>query len=122
MTLNLNYGPACACISIGEQKLIIMFFKRLPLNSFFALQAFWNFDRSRVLAERDGKFWTADVTMNNPNHPLYNALGGNSNIHLLDNMLFSTDQHKPSLIPQYAAYPMETLAAHQVGFYSFWTP
>ena len=53
--------------------------------------------------------------MNNPNHPLYNALGGNSNIHLLDNMLFSTDQHKPSLIPQYAAYPMETLAAHQVG-------
>jgi hypothetical protein len=30
--------------------------------------------------------------MNNPNHPLYNALGGNSNIHLLDNMLFSTDQ------------------------------
>ncbi len=51
--------------------------------------------------------------MNNPNHPLYNALSGNSNIHLLDNMLFSTDQHKTTLIPQYA-YPMETLAAHQV--------
>lgn len=52
--------------------------------------------------------------MNNPNHPLYNALGGNSNIHLLDNMLFSAEQHKPGLIPQYAAYPMDSLAAHQV--------
>jgi hypothetical protein len=30
--------------------------------------------------------------MNNPNHPLYSALGGGSNIHLLDNMLFSAEQ------------------------------
>lgn len=52
--------------------------------------------------------------MNNPNHPLYNALGGSSNLHLLDNMLFTTDQGKQNVIQQYT-YPMETLAAHQVS-------
>jgi hypothetical protein len=52
--------------------------------------------------------------MNNPSHSLYNALSGNSNIHLLDNMLFNPEQHKTSLMPQYA-YQMETLAAHQVS-------
>ncbi len=57
---------------------------------------------------------TRGLTMNNPNHPLYNALGGNANAHLLDNMLFTTDQHKPTLIQQYA-YPMDSLAVHQVS-------
>ena len=51
--------------------------------------------------------------MNNPNHPLYSALGGGSNIHLLDNMLFSSDQHKPILNSQYVYSNMEQLAAHQ---------
>ncbi len=50
--------------------------------------------------------------MNNPNHPLYSALSGGSNIHLLDNMLFSSDQHKPILNSQYVYSNMEQLAAH----------
>jgi hypothetical protein len=53
------------------------------------------------------------LTMNNPNHPLYNALGSNSNAHLLDNMLFTTDPHKQTIIQQYA-YPMDS-GVHQVG-------
>lgn len=51
--------------------------------------------------------------MNNPNHPLYSALGGGSNIHLLDNMLFTAEQHKPILNSQYVYSNMEQLAAHQ---------
>ena len=53
------------------------------------------------------------LKMNNPNHPLYSALGGGSNIHLLDNMLFNTDHNKPILNSQYVYSNMEQLAAHQ---------
>ena len=43
---------------------------------------------------------------NHPNHPLYNPLGNPPNIHLLDSMfgMQAAEQHKPTIIPQYAAY------------------
>lgn len=50
--------------------------------------------------------------MSNPNHPVYGAHGGGSNAHLLENVLFTTEPHKQTIVQQFAYEP---LSVHQVN-------